>query len=553
MTDTTERPDEQGAAAPADPSGAIVAPPKKELGAAGRVAAGVSAKGFGVDPDADDGVPHAGLRLAGLVATLVAVGVLNRWMLVVILGLVTMITLHEFGHYYMAKRAGMKVTEFFLGFGPKIWSTRRGETEYGIKLIPAGAYVKIPGMTNLEEIAPEDEARTYRQKNFRQRVGVAVAGSTMHFILALVLIFVALAAVGQPGGTMDPTVRAEQWRISAVTDGTGAKAARLRKGDRILSIDGKAIPTFDALRSVTKPLKGKTVPMVFERAGKRIATTVHLKPFYSWSVQSVGKGTSTLQPYDQITKINGTPTSTFRDLDEQLAAIDGKRATITYERGASSTPHAATVTVDALTLSGHEGYVGIGQDEPPVERLGVGQSLVETPKQFASLVQVSLQGLGKFFSPGGISDFAGQVGHARKDHSAVAASTVANKDGRSSSHLETSSEAGVGSVNPNRVMSIVGLVHVGSASAAVDPAGLITLFAVINIFIGVFNLAPLLPFDGGHVVLAVYEKIQEVRLRRRRYFADVGRLLPVVYAVTLLLVLLFVSTIYLDLANPLSV
>ena len=125
------------------------------------------------------GVPFAGLRLAGLLAALVALGVWRPWVLVVVMALVVMITLHEFGHYYMAKRAGMKVTEFFLGFGPKIWSVRRGETEYGIKVIPAGAYVKIPGMVNIDEVPPEDEARTYRQKGFGARVSVAVAGSAM--------------------------------------------------------------------------------------------------------------------------------------------------------------------------------------------------------------------------------------------------------------------------------------------------------------------------------------------------------------------------------------
>ena len=79
----------------------------------------------------------------------------------------------------------MKVTEYFVGFGPTLWSIRRGETEYGIKAIPAGGYVKIPGMTNLEEIDPADEARTYRQQPFRNRILVACAGSFMHFVMAL--------------------------------------------------------------------------------------------------------------------------------------------------------------------------------------------------------------------------------------------------------------------------------------------------------------------------------------------------------------------------------
>ena len=83
---------------------------------------------------------------------------------VVILGVVVMIFLHEFGHFLAAKFGGMKVTEFFIGFGPKIWSFRRGETEYGLKVIPAGAYVKIIGMNNLDEVDPADEDRTYDRR-----------------------------------------------------------------------------------------------------------------------------------------------------------------------------------------------------------------------------------------------------------------------------------------------------------------------------------------------------------------------------------------------------
>src|SRR3712207_5048135 len=105
-------------------------------------------------------------------------------LLVIIAAIVVMIFLHELGHYLTAKWAGMKVTEFFIGFGPRIWSFRRGETEYGVKAIPAGGYVKIIGMHNLEQVDPADEARTYRQQPFWRRLSVAVAGSTMHFIIA---------------------------------------------------------------------------------------------------------------------------------------------------------------------------------------------------------------------------------------------------------------------------------------------------------------------------------------------------------------------------------
>ena len=87
----------------------------------------------------------------------------SRTPLLLVLGIILMVMLHEFGHYWMAKRSGMKVTEFFVGFGPRLWSFRRGETEYGVKAIPAGGYVRIIGMTNMEEVDPADEPRTFRQ------------------------------------------------------------------------------------------------------------------------------------------------------------------------------------------------------------------------------------------------------------------------------------------------------------------------------------------------------------------------------------------------------
>ncbi len=477
MTDTTAPPEPDEHTAPTPATG----------GAATRLAASVSERGFDVDPDGD-GVPHAGLRLGGLIAALVLLGFVNPWMLVVILALVVMITLHELGHYVMAKRAGMKVTEFFLGFGPKIWSTRRGETEYGIKLIPAGAYVKIIGMTNLEEVDPADEARSYRQKTFGQRVGVAVAGSTMHFILAIVLIFAALSVVGQPGGTLDGKELDRRWRIGSVVDGSGADAAGLRVDDKILSIDGEPVEVFDDIPAIVAPLRGEgedpadlTVPVVFQRDGREQTVSVTLATFSSRGRTTWG--------------------------------------------------------------------LGVGTADPPKERLNPLEGAIEAPVQFGKLLGTSVAGLGSFLSPSGITDFADQVGSAREDRAAL----TADEEEPTSSSSASSSSTADNEPSENRVMSIVGLVRFGSDAGEANPSSLVLLFAYINIFIGAFNLLPLLPFDGGHVLIAVYERIQERRLRRRRYFTDVARLLPLTYGVVILLGMLFVSSIYLDLANPLVI
>ena len=143
--------------------------------------------------------PRAELaRLVAVVAAVVLACVVTHTtaVLIVVVALVAMIMLHELGHFATAKWSHMKVTEYFLGFGPRLWSFRRGETEYGIKAIPAGGYVKILGMTNAEEVDPADEARTYRRQPFHNRLLVAVAGSAMHGVMAFLLLWGMFTFIG---------------------------------------------------------------------------------------------------------------------------------------------------------------------------------------------------------------------------------------------------------------------------------------------------------------------------------------------------------------------
>src|SRR5690554_5003977 len=138
-------------------------------------------------------------RLGIVITATVALGLwAGKGWLLIIGALSVMIFLHELGHYLAAKWSGMKVTEFFLFFGPKIWSFRRGETEYGIKLIPVGAYVRIIGMNNLDEVPPEDEPRTYRQQSYPKRLLTVSGGSIMHLLQAFVLFLVVFGWVGVP-------------------------------------------------------------------------------------------------------------------------------------------------------------------------------------------------------------------------------------------------------------------------------------------------------------------------------------------------------------------
>ena len=179
-------------------------------------------------------------------------------------GLVLTIMLHEFGHYVAAKKSGMKVTEFFLGFGPRIWSYRRGETEYGVKMIPAGGYVRIIGMTNLEEVDPEDEPRTYRQATTGKRLITVLAGIIVNLSIALVLVFGILVLHGPEDVST---------KVDSVAKGSPAAAAGFLSGDRIVAIDGKRIDNWDQVGKIIKPNKGNELTFTVERDGRDVELT----------------------------------------------------------------------------------------------------------------------------------------------------------------------------------------------------------------------------------------------------------------------------------------
>lgn len=211
------------------------------------------------------GRARATRMLLAFVAGLVVLGIVipgSRIPLVIVGGIILMIMLHEAGHCVVAKRAGMKVTEFFLGFGPRLWSFRRGETEYGVKALPLGGYVRIVGMSSLEEVDPADEPRTYRQGRYRDRTKVVLAGVAVNLVLALVLFFVVIVGRGLPDG---PSTT-----VSAVVTGSAAHEAGLREGDRILAIDGQPVPGWEALKDAIERHGGTPIVLTVERNGREV-------------------------------------------------------------------------------------------------------------------------------------------------------------------------------------------------------------------------------------------------------------------------------------------
>src|SRR6476619_2948420 len=139
----------------------------------------------------------------------------------------------------------MKATQFFIGFGPRLWSFTRGETEYGARALPLGAFVRIIGMNNLDEVPPEDEGRTYRQKSFPRRLLVISAGSLMHLLIAVALLFAVYAMKGELAETPGAAV-------AAVQQGGPAANAGIRSDDVILSMDGVPVANAEQLGQIVR-------------------------------------------------------------------------------------------------------------------------------------------------------------------------------------------------------------------------------------------------------------------------------------------------------------
>ncbi|HVM20315.1 MAG TPA: RIP metalloprotease [Egibacteraceae bacterium] len=188
-----------------------------------------------------------------------------------VLVLIFAIMFHEFGHYATAKAFGMKVEKFFLGFGPTLWSVRKGETEYGVKAIPAGGFVKIIGMHHSEEIDPADRGRTFHEQAAWKRAIVLVSGSVTHFFLAAALIFGALAFIGLPDPEAPPTNILEQ----VVADSPAAQAG-LQPGDRVVAIDGAPTGDFEQVRDAIQGRAGESVEITLARDDREITTTATL-------------------------------------------------------------------------------------------------------------------------------------------------------------------------------------------------------------------------------------------------------------------------------------
>jgi len=408
----------------------------------------------------------ASFILLAIVAGLVALAIFrpgSRDALAIVVGIVVMVMLHEAGHYFAAKRTGMKATEFFLGFGPKLWSFKRGETEFGVKAVLLGGYVRIIGMTNLEEVDPADEHRTYRAASYGKRLVVVLAGVTTNVLLALVLFFGFFAAGGE------------------IPDGAGTRVDH-----------------------VVKYVEDDSGAKVLDESGNKVETAAHSAGF---------------RRKDRIVAVDGVRVTGWEQLVRKIEARGGEPTTFTIVR------HDERLQLEATPyLDDGKGFLGIG---PIYESHTVGV-LEAVPESFRALGDVTAgtaSGLADLFSPEGISDYSKNfTGNAPKAGSPA-------------------SQA--------RPRSLIGIVDVGSDIVNGDITKLLFLLGAISLVLAIFNTIPLLPFDGGHAAVVVYEAIAS-KVKGRRVRADYRKLMPVTAIVLALFLTLGLSAMFLDIRDAIG-
>ena len=369
------------------------------------------------------------------------------------------IFLHEGGHFATAKLFGMKVERFFLGFGPTVWSFRRGETEYGVKALPLGGFCKIAGMSPYENdgnfleedrsankpaATPTPPERQFRNKPAWQRAIVLAAGSITHFVVAILLIYMVLVALGIGTGQATTTVE-------------------------------RTVPLDSGARSPAQ--------------------------------------TGGLQAGDEIVAVAGAPVSTFDQLRDALRARGGERITVEYVRDGER----RSTTVTAETVDGR-GFLGF-QPAEETRRVGVLAAIPESVRLFWDTTVATVKGLGGFVT--GLADRMSTPEPA-----------------------PAGGGGGGGEVRDGGPIVIVGITRLaGQAVANNQWAIFIAILIQLNIVVGVFNLLPLPPMDGGYLAFVLWQVVT-------RREVDLRKVVPVAALIVGLLVMLTVGLVWLDITNP---
>jgi membrane-associated protease RseP (regulator of RpoE activity) len=437
--------------------------------------------------------------------------------LFVAIGISVSIALHEVGHLLPAKKFGVKVTQYMVGFGPTIWSRKRGETEYGLKAVPLGGFIRMIGMfppkpgadpsilrgsstgrfsqlmdqarkESMEQVRPGEEDRVFYKLSTPKKLVVMLGGPTMNLLIAVVLLggIVTLYGVGELTSRVSSvsqcvqTVPANGKAPAACTPADSkapANVAGIRPGDRIVSMAGAPVKTWEDVRALVRPNGGKQIAVVVERDGRRLSLAA--TPILNNVPRYDAQGNLVLGP-------------------------DGKALT------------------DRVGFMGFSPSAEVVRQPVTAVPAVVGTQIAATAGVVLRIPQ-KMEGIAKAAFGGGARDPSLM--------SVVGAGRVAGEvaDGQ-----------------------LTGLT--GSDSVISKLAFLISLVASLNLALFVFNMIPLLPLDGGHAAGALWEglKRQVARLRGRPNpgYVDVAKALPVAYVVSVALIGMSALLIYADVVNP---
>jgi membrane-associated protease RseP (regulator of RpoE activity) len=370
-----------------------------------------------------------------------------------IFALLFSVMVHEFGHYLTARKFGMRVSEFFLGFGTRIWSRQRGETEFGIKAIPAGGYCRIEGMTPDDEMPIGEEGRAFYRATSGKKLIVLGAGSFLHFVLGYLLLFLLLAGVG---------VNQVLPVIDTVAPNSAAAAAGFQKGDEIIAINGDRNTDWQSQLNKIRNSKGADLTFIINRGGSEI-------------------------------EIKAAP---------RMTNID----------------------------DGSSRYVLGIINKFGTKRLGLVKSVTSSAQLTWNLTTTSAKSLVQL--PTKIPALWGQTfgGEKRDQNGLVGVVGVARVSGQAASS--------------------------GVLTASERLGTFILIVASLNIFVGLFNLLPILPLDGGHMAVAIADEIRalfaRLRGKARPAAIDVKVLTPITAVVFVVLAALTVLLLIADIFNPIS-
>lgn len=390
------------------------------------------------------------------------------------LAILVSVALHECGHMWVARATGMKVRRYFVGFGTTLWSTRRGETEYGLKAVPAGGFCDIAGMTAVEELAPDEVDRAmYKQKTWK-RVAVLFAGPAMNFVIGLVLVYAIAVIWGLPnlhapttaviGETACVAPEVVKGELGTCSGPGPAALAGIESGDVVVKVGDTPVSTFEEMATAVRKQHG-TTPIVVERDGTTLTKYVDVTPTQRWIADGPGR-------------------------------------------------EAVPSTVGAIGVGAAQ--FGPTQYNP----------LTAVPATFAFSGDLSVL-LGKSLAniPSKVGALMHAIGnpHGERDPQPVIDGVAA--DDRRAHHADR----GFG-------------------------VAFWFFLAQLNFILGVLNLVPLLPFDGGHIAIALYEKLRNmVRSARGKVAAapvNYLKLMPATYVVLVVVVGYMLLTVTADLVNP---